>query len=661
MFKTMTPAALTRGLPAGRTPSAVLLAACLGMALPAAHGQQSPWTTQNSYQPAGTTGGYSNAQGSTGTSNPLGGMQQNGAAGAQDPMRPGGPIKLDSTMPPSQAAQGPMLPGQPTITPAPYVPGEFELYVQALNGGLAPVRRLGMDLVFSSAETPDASPLVPPDYTVVPGDELNFLAWGSIDAELRLTVDKSGRITIPRVGPVMVAGVRYADLTSVISKQLSKQFRNFDVSVSLGQLRGVRVFVTGFAARPGAYAMTSLSTLSAALLRAGGPTAAGSFRDIQLRRQGRVVSTFDFYDLLIAGNRTGDVTLQPDDVVHVGPVGAQVAVLGSVNQPAIVELKPGENVASVLKMVGGFSAVADTSRLSLERLSDRLDAKVTQLSLPADAGKPLDMGDVVRAFSVVDAKSPINKQNKRVVVEGEVTRPGTYLLPTGSTVQDALAMAGGLSPRAFVFGTRFTRESVRISQQENYDRALRDLETELNRSSSTQRATSAEEASAMNARNSATTRLLNTLRAVQPDGRVVLQMPPDARELPALSLEDGDRVYVPPVPTSVGVFGSVFNTGSYLYTSGRQIGDYISLAGGPTRGADKKSAFVIRANGTVISNQQSAGWLTDGDLNQNPSLPGDTVFVPEELSKATWIQLAKDWTQIFYQFGLGAAGLNALK
>jgi protein involved in polysaccharide export with SLBB domain len=111
----------------------------------------------------------------------------------------------------------------------------------------------------------------------------------------------------------------------------------------------------------------------------------------------------------------------------------------------------------------------------------------------------------------------------------------------------------------------------------------------------------------------------------------------------------------------VGVFGSVFNGGNYLYGEGRQIGEYLNLAGGPTRGADASSTYVIRANGSVVSTQQrNANWLSrDSDLGGLKAEPGDTVFVPEEINKTTFLQSAKDWTQVLYQFGLGIAGIAA--
>ncbi|MFZ2988157.1 polysaccharide biosynthesis/export family protein, partial [Ideonella sp.] len=178
------------------------------------------------------------------------------------------------------------------------------------------IARLGASLMERKPGLPDeSSPLVPADYLLVPGDELSLTVWGSVDADLRLTVDRSGRISIPRVGPVMVAGVRYADLPATLSARIGKLFKNYELSVSLSQLRSIRVYVTGFASRPGAYSMPALSTLSAALVSAGGPSSAGSSRDIQLKRGGKLLTRFDLYDLLIAGSRDGDLVLQPDDVV----------------------------------------------------------------------------------------------------------------------------------------------------------------------------------------------------------------------------------------------------------------------------------------------------------------------------------------------------------
>lgn len=547
-----------------------------------------------------------------------------------------------------------------------YRAGEFERYVQDRLQDFT-LRRFGADLVLdaSAGQKPpqETDPQVPPDYVIAAGDELLVTIWGGVDADLRLTVDRAGRINIPRVGSVAVAGLPLNQVGAAIERQARKVFKNFELSVSIGRLRNIRLFVTGFAVRPGAYTVGSLSTLSSVLLnRAGGPSASGSFRDIELRRGGRVVARLDLYDLMLFGRRESDQLVRADDVIHVGPVGAQVALVGSVNKAAIFEVKPAETVADLLKMGGGPNSVADRSRAAIERLSDRNDRRVRELELPAQGNAPLEAGDVVRVFSAIDAVQPLQRQNKRVRVDGEVLRPGTYILPPESTVRDALRAAGGLTSEAFLFGTEFNRESVRQTQEINFNRALQDIELELTRKASSTAARTSEEVAAQSQQQIAADRLIARMRQARPTGRVVLQIAPDAKELPDLVLEDGDRLHVPPKPTSVGVFGSVFNSGSYLYSSQRKVDDYVRLAGSTTRGADRESIFVVRANGSVNSAQQDRGWAGFGgsDVGKLDILPGDTIFVPEEANKTTFVQSAKDWTQILYQFGIGLAALKTI-
>jgi protein involved in polysaccharide export with SLBB domain len=568
-----------------------------------------------------------------------------------------------------------------------YVPSEFERYVQSQvqaqgepqalrqNQGQSQyqnqdanpsprIRRFGANLVTDVTEsTGSDNPLltVPENYVIKPGDEIALTLWGTVDADLRLTVDRAGRISVPRVGTIQVAGVKYADLNDAVSRRVAKVFKNFQLSTSLGQLRAVRVFVAGYAQRPGSLTVSSLSSVLHVLMRAGGPSAAGSFRNIVLRRGGKAVAHFDLYDLLLKGDRQADQVIQADDVIFIGPVGTQVGIIGSVNEPAVFEMLPGETLNDALQMAGGFNAVADRTRVAVERLSDRTAGKVSELALPAQSNAALGTGDVIRAFSAITAKLPQDKQRKRVRVEGEVIHPGDYVLPAGSTINDALQAAGGLTPAAYVFGTEFSRESVRKTQQDNYDRALRDLETNLAKNQSSQRVSTADEVSAQTASAATSNRLIERLRAVRPTGRIVLEVKPSDTALPNLALEDGDQLNIPSASTSVGVFGSVFSGGSFLYTNNKSANDYLQLAGGATKGADPEGIFVLRANGSVVSSRQNDSfWSRSNGLGDTPALPGDTLFVPEEFNKSTFTQNAKDWTQILYQFGLGVAGIKAV-
>jgi len=596
-----------------------------------------------------------------------------GLSQLQEPVQDTGAVRLRQSAPNPQQIEerasygntggNPLLGDRQPAPTARYVPGEFEKFVQQQAGPDAEIRRFGAELVTFGGDQRGAelSPLVPSDYVISAGDEVLVTLWGTVDADLRLIVDRSGRISIPRVGTVQVAGIRHGDLADAVNLRVAQVFRNFQSSIALGQLRGIRVFVTGFVVRPGAYTVSSLSTVVAALMLAGGPSASGSFRNVELRRGSTLVSRFDLYDLLLQGDRSADRTVQAGDVVHVGAVGTQVGFIGSVNRPAVLELKAGEGVADALKMVGGFTAVADRSRLAVERLQERNAGRVVQLQLPADERSALASGDMLRAFSAVSAALPSQRQSKRIKIEGEVLRPAEYVLPAGSSVRDAVQAAGGFADAAFVFAAEFTRQSVQRTQQENYDRALRDLETDLARAAGSQRVATAEDAASLEARNVGSQRLIERLRNLKPNGRIVLQMASNATELPDLALEDGDRIFIPARPTTVGVFGSVFNAATYLHLPGRSVDDYLKLAGGPTKGADEGSIFIVRANGNVVSSRQRAGWFNkSGDLYQLTAEPGDTLFVPEEMNKTTFVQAAKEWTQILSQFGLGAAAIKIL-
>jgi protein involved in polysaccharide export with SLBB domain len=621
---------------------------------------------QGPQQPSDTSNGMSSLP-----SRPM------GMGGAANPASgPVGPYQLGSPTPPSFAPQYPSAnfgtqsngsfykPGMLV----PYQQGEFESFVQQLAGPSVFIQRFGASLMTPPdpngglGQVAEVNPLVPPDYLVKPGDEVVVTIWGGVDADFRTLVDRSGRITIPRVGPVLVSGVRYADLPQAISRRVGLVFRNFHVSVSLGQLRGIRVYVTGFVQKPGAYDVSSLSTVLQAVMRAGGPSAAGSYRDIELRRGGQLISTFDLYDFLLKGDRSSDRLLEPADVIQVAAVGRQVGVIGSVNRPAVYELRPTDKVEDAIQMAGGFTSVADTRQVSLQRLADRNNGHVTELKLPDADTLALADGDVLQAFSVVSLAEPIQRQNKRISVDGEVQRPGVYLLPPGSTISDAIKAAGGLTPAAYLFGSEFTRESVRLWQSTQYDRALRDMETDFAKAALTRQTATTTASSQQNPEATASEQLIARLREVRPTGRIVLELQPSSRNLPDLVLEDGDHLHIPPIPNTIAVFGSVYNGGSYLFSPERDVEDYLALAGGPKGGADESSIFVIRANGSVVSAQQHTGWFGLGSkLSGVPAEPGDTIFVPEEMDKTTFAQDFKDWTQILYQIGLSLAAVHTLK
>jgi protein involved in polysaccharide export with SLBB domain len=545
-------------------------------------------------------------------------------------------------------------PGQfELFTQPPPQPGEFETFVKKTLG--RPLPRFGASLILNGGRgfaTPPTT-TVPSDYPLNPGDELIIGITGSVEAELRLVIDSEGRIFIPRIGAINVAGIRYGDLAAALSRRFSEQYKQAKLSVVIGHLHGLDIYVTGYAVSPGAYTVSSLSTMVDAVLAAGGPSAGGSFRSIQLRRNGQVITDLDLYDLLLKGDKTHDAVLQNDDVLNIGPVGPEMAITGSVNAEAIYEAKKGETLADLIRYAGGLNSLADDTRLVVVRLGDLDAAGSRQLIFAQALTFPAERGDIVRILSLADITRPLERQAILATIEGEVDRPGRYYMAPGSTLSDLLGKAGGLTAGAYVFGTDLDRESVRRQQQASFDRAIDDLELSA-AAAPLSSLNGTEDAATAQARLQASLAVISRLKERKPDGRLVLNLAYNANSLPGqLGLEDNDHIYIPPIPKTVGVFGAVYQPGSFLFGSATRISDYLKLAGGPKRIADRGEIFVVRANGAVISVQQNHG------LGGKPALPGDVIFVPVRTSPSVWEKI-REISTVVYQLGIGAAAIGLL-
>ncbi len=311
---------------------------------------------------------------------------------------------------------------------------------------------------------------------------------------------------------------------------------------------------------------------------------------------------------------------------------------------------------------------------------ERLDPKAVKTTLiPFNLGKAIKdkdpahnielmPGDVVTIFGVDDIPVPLEKRTQFVRIGGEVKVPGIYQLSPGETLPQLLQRAGGLSRDAYLYGTVFSRESTRAQQQENLNQAIRRMEAQINSQSATslQNVYDKENAGNVQAQLAGQRLMLDRLRSLRASGRIALEMDAERPELPALSLQDGDSITVPSKPSFVAVFGAVLAENSFIHRSNATVGDYIDKAG-PTREADLNAAMLIRSDGTVMANRAQRSWVGYGHLGfLNTRLqPGDSIFIPEVLDRRTaytqFIQGAKDWTAILYQFGIGAAALRTLR
>ncbi|MFM2289371.1 MAG: hypothetical protein RL684_2514 [Pseudomonadota bacterium] len=317
------------------------------------------------------------------------------------------------------------------------------LPVQRPGAGL---KHFGYDLFEQAPSTfaPGSDSPVPGDYSVGPGDLLVVQLYGSQNRTLRLTVGRDGHLAFPELGPIQVAGRSFSAVKSEIEGRVSKQMIGVRASVSMGDTRAMQVFVLGEAKYPGSYTVSGLATVTGALFAAGGVREIGSLRHIQLKRSGKLVDELDLYDLLLEGDASHDVTLQPGDVLFIPTLGGTVSVDGEVQRPAIYELKGNVTAATMVRMAGGFTADADSGKAALSRVDATRRRVVRDLDLGegADGALVLQNADVLR---VTRLKPTLDEG---VTVSGQVFRPGSYAWQQGLTLSRVLPSLDELMPDA---------------------------------------------------------------------------------------------------------------------------------------------------------------------------------------------------------------------
>lgn len=749
---------------------------------------------------------------------------------------------------------------------APEPPTDFQRLARGSTGETLPL--FGRDLfqqIPSSFAPADQIP-VTSDYVIGPGDQILLRFWGPDTFNSQLTVDTGGAVYIPKVGAVHVAGLHYNELEAHIRQEISRIYRNFNLSVNMGHLRSIQVYVVGEARFPGAYTVSALSTVLNTLFASGGPNARGAMRRIQLRRQNQPTQELDLYDLLLRGDKSKDIRLEQGDVIFIPPVGQTVALAGSVHHPAIYELRGETSISDLLELGGGFTSVALPENVSLERIdtdhvrrattvtlstegrttilrdgdivmvkhispayensvtirgnlanpgrfawhpgmrlsdiiperkalltndywqernrlglpvplfqpssrlpvvpnqarnattsmqsgavvqnqqqgmddqqeiqsqqkrratatalaqqnqqlasssvdtgnpnssslldqNNQLDltGKLNRIEIPAgeidwsyavierldpntlksvllpfnlgklvqdhDSAQNLELqpGDIVTILSQADIPVPLEEQTKYVRLEGEFISSGVYSVRPGETLPELVKRAGGLTPKAYLYGSSFLRLSARSFQQQRLDEYITRLSAELQRSLAVRSASASAGSGAVDPTSlTAEQNIVNQLRSLRATGRVVLNFEPNSMTLdsvPNIPLENGDVFHVPPKPDTVSVIGAVYGQNVFLYNSKQHLGDYVALAGHPNRIADNKHAFIIRANGSIFSREHAKGFFSN-DFDNAAINAGDAIVVPEKMIKPDVLHTLMEYSQIFSSFGILAAILN---
>ena len=321
---------------------------------------------------------------------------------------------------------------------------EFQRFVTASTGRTLPL--FGANLFSSQPTTfgPIEHGPAPQHLIVGAGDQLRIRIWGQVNFSANLSVSREGDIFLPKIGAVHVAGMPFSEVAGHLREAIERVYRNFELSVDMGAIHSIQIYVTGLARQPGEYTVSGLSTLVDAVFASGGPSAAGSMRHVELKREGKVATDFDLYALLVKGDKTGDVELQPGDVLYFPPAGAQVALLGSVRQAAIFELRGEQTISQLFDASGGRTAVASGGRISVERIEDHARRRAFELSSSAESmATLLADGDIVRIDPIVSSF------RETVTLRGSVANPGRFRWHAGMHLSELMPDRDSLVTRNY--------------------------------------------------------------------------------------------------------------------------------------------------------------------------------------------------------------------
>ena len=308
--------------------------------------------------------------------------------------------------------------------------------------------RFGANLFDSEVSTfaPVDNIPVPEGYRLGIGDELRVLLIGKEQGDFPLLIDRDGSVTLPKLGRVVLSGLSFPEAKTLIEKRVNERLIGSEAILSMGSLRSINVFIAGEVKKPGNYSISALSTLSQAVYIAGGISDIGSFREVQLKRKGKISQIFDIYDLLLFGDNSSDTRLQNGDVVFVPVAGTQASVEGAVVRPAIYELKMGDTMRDLLSMAGGLSSTANPQQAVLKRY--RVEASLPSIeNLKLDKTSSLEERVIDGDFLTIPSKA--DRVSNPIVIEGDTELEGVFGWATGMRINDIFQdLDGDVRPSA---------------------------------------------------------------------------------------------------------------------------------------------------------------------------------------------------------------------
>ncbi|MCL6270767.1 polysaccharide biosynthesis/export family protein [Sansalvadorimonas sp. 2012CJ34-2] len=480
------------------------------------------------------------------------------------------------------------------------------------------------------------------NYRIAIGDKITLQMWGAYEVTAELTVDAQGNIFIPQVGPVTLQGVANKDLNRVVAEKVSSVYQsNVNLYASLNATQPVKLFVTGFVARPGLYGGFASDSALAFLANAGGIRAeSGSYLNVELKRNGQTRAIFNLYDFLLRGE-IEQVQLQDGDTLVVGSRQSTAGFDGLVENPVQIEFADGQIPLKQALNIVGLLPEATHVRITRNQTSKR---NVEYLPLTNIDDVVLASGDEI---TVVSDKMP---GTISVAVEGEHNGQAIYVLPYGSTIE-TLEQKLKLNSRSNYQALQLFRKEVAERQKEVLEVTLQQLEqVTLSARSSTDG-----EAKLRKADADSILKFIDRARKLKPRGQVLLGQSEQKNDV---LLKDGDRLVIPGETVLVQVHGEVMFPNAMVYRKDARLLDYIESAGGFNQKADQSRLLVMHQDGTITRIEKKDGWFSGGYAKAGIQ-PGDEIMVMPQVDIKSF-QYTRDVIDTIYKVALSTAVVAGL-
>ena len=518
----------------------------------------------------------------------------------------------------------------------------------------------GYDLFRFSPSTFAPANIVPVSFSYIlgPGDELTVSYYGANEDSITGFIQRDGTFNLPLLGPVSLVGFTFTEAQEHLKKRIKEKLDEMsiagsvdtEISINLNRLRSITVYVLGEAYKPGSYTLSALSTITNTLFLSGGVNKLGSLRNIQIKREGKLVATYDLYDLLIKGDTTTDIRLQDGDTIFIPFIKNKVTLGGAFKRPHLYELLDGETLEDAISFAGGFKAEVgfnpEIELSTINRVSNKREISKVVYNENAKNRKILN-GDGLNVAEVSGLKP------STIELIGEFKNPGVYSISEGDTVLDIVSKAGGYTNSAFVEGGVFLRKEVAKIEEEGFKRTADNLE-ELLFNVVQDGSIDVTEFTFL-----PIITVIKRLREIEPIGRVVMSLDTlDLKTDPYSNFEvrHGDSIYVPKRPSSVSVVGEVLAATSIQFYPEKKVSDYIGAAGGLNSQADRDAIYIIGPDGQAELYEKK--YLRNSNIEL---IPGSTIVVSRDSRPWDAINMAQILTPIFANLAISAASIAAIQ